>query len=305
MSTVERLGQGISRRNKVGRFSAVPKIIEVVLIVLLGLVAARLFWLLFAPLPVADNPPPVVRATASSSQSIAKSPFGKIAAAPIEEEAQPLETVQETTLNLKLHGVMADDERSSAIIETDNNKQSVFFLDEEIADGVTLEAVYANQVTINRNGIIESLKLPKDFEDRPPVSPVQVSATQTPVNETVLPEKVSNLDGPSSDRVRNAQRPAPPKRLVDAVRFEPSRSSSGDPAMAIYSRGDKAFFEAQGLRDGDIVLLVDNKPVTNVVEVLSRLRNKRSVNVVVERNAVPVELTIAISPGREAADVSN
>ena len=297
MSALGRFGQSLSRRGKSGAFSAAPRFIELILIGLLGLLAARLFWLLLAPLPVADTAAPVVRPVAANSPTAAKSPFGKIAAAePAEPAEQPLENVQETSLNLKLHGVYSDSENSSAIIETPENKQKVFNLGDEIWNGVTLEAVYPNQVTINSNGVIESLKLPKELQDRPP--PIVAPANRPPAPQ------IREVDGPSSASLRGASRNKP-RGISEIVRFEPSRNSEGETAIAIYSVGDKAFFASQGLRDGDVVVAVDNKRVTNVVEALTGLANKPSVKVNVERNGVPVELVIALNPERGSADASN
>lgn len=286
----------MSRRSKSDVFSAAPKIIELLLIGLLGLIAARLFWLLLAPLPIAETPPPVVRSVTTSNATVVKSPFGKIAAELVEPVEQPLSDVQETSLNLKLHGVVSDGERSAAIIEKPDNKQDVFYLEDEIWDGVTLEAVYANQVTINSNGVIESLKLPKDLEGRPP--PVVASPNRTP------PRQIREADGPSSASLRETSRNRP-FGISEFIRFEPSRNSAGEPALAIYSGGNKALFESQGLQDGDVLLEVDNKRVTDVAQVFAGLANKPSVKVVVERNEVPVDLVIALNPGRGSADASN
>ena len=296
-SVLGRFGQGMSRRGKSGAFGAAPRFLELILIGLLGLVAARLFWLLLAPLPVADTPPPVVRSVTANNETVVKSPFGKIVAAePAEPVDQPLDTVQETSLNLKLHGVYSDGENSSAIIETPENKQDVFGLGDEIWNGVTLEAVYPNQVTINSNGVIESLKLPKELQDRP--TPVVAPPIRSPEPQ------IREADEPSS-RARRGPARNQPMGISEVVRFEPSRNSEGEPAIAIYSVGDKSLFESQGLRDGDVVVAVDNKRVTSVVDALSGLANKPSVKVDVERNGVPVELVIALSPERGPADASN
>ncbi|MEL7487233.1 MAG: hypothetical protein AAGJ87_08465, partial [Pseudomonadota bacterium] len=57
------------------------RIVEVLLLILLGVASARFFWLMFAPLPIADAPPPVVRPVAQApgaSADVVRSPFGRV-----------------------------------------------------------------------------------------------------------------------------------------------------------------------------------------------------------------------------------
>jgi general secretion pathway protein C len=72
----------------------------------------------------------------------------------------------ETRLDLILHGVRrsADPDRSTAVIQAPRQGQRSLGVGAEIVDGVTLEAVYADRVIINRRGARESLFLREEAE---------------------------------------------------------------------------------------------------------------------------------------------
>lgn len=251
------------------------RLVELVLFVLLCILVARLFWLLFAPISVASGPAPVSPTTKAQETAAVVSPFRQIVAlqqAPPVEEIIP-EDVQETSLDLSLNGVWLDGENSTAIIATPDGKQGIFKIGDEIWDGVTLEEAYPNQVRINRRGIIESIKLPNKtdystLEDTPPTT----ERLPTPV-----------------DPVSEA-----PTILTDIVRFEPTIDFEGQPAFGVYAiNGHQTRFEALGLRNGDIIRTVENRRIANIPEILSRINGKETVRVVVERGETPIELEIA------------
>ncbi len=70
-------------------------------------------------------------------------------------------TLPVTALPISLHGVRADSAtgRGSAIIASGDGVQKVFAVGETIADGVTLAAIAADHVVIDRSGIREALWL--------------------------------------------------------------------------------------------------------------------------------------------------
>ena len=293
---------GLSNRRKSGIFGVLPKIVEPILIVLLGLAAARLFWLLLAPLPVADIPPPVVKKSAPAQTLVAKSPFGKMATAAVPEaNDQGPEDVQETSLNLKLHGVNNfGNDQSTAIIETPERKQKVFGIGDTITNGVTLRAVYANQVTITSNGVVESLKLPKkEFNS---AAPARRALPRTASSRNPPPE-ASQI---ARRQLRNSRR-APGANITDFVRFKLAKARSGENAVALYAAGDPSLMQEQGLQDGDVLIEIDNRPVRAPVDIIRYVGNKTSVKIVVEREnePEPLSLTIALNTERGSLDASN
>lgn len=271
----------MTRKRKAGDFGPLPKIIEYLLLAIVALASARLFWLIFAPLSISDTPAPVVRPTTVEAQTAdIRSPFTPMAAAvePVIVE-QTRQNVQETTLDLKLHGALSEGESGSAIISTPQGKQKAFQIGDEITDGVTLKEVYPNYVIINSSGVDESLKLPKEIEidAAPPVrAPQPVAAS-------------SGAAGAPSSKASS---------LLDIARFEPMLDSDGEQAVAIVATGDTAPLEALGLRDRDIVRAIDNRRINDLGDALPRLAGKKSVRIVVERNGTPVEVVVELNSGK-------
>lgn len=127
---------------------------ELVLIALLALQCARLFWTVVAPAgPVGPWTAPVAAPVAAPQPAAGLDfdPFFRNAAA-----AGPAVV---TSLDLTLHGIREDRAtgRGSAIIGTPEGQQSSFEVGEEIMPGVVLTAVAADSVTISHEGRTEQI----------------------------------------------------------------------------------------------------------------------------------------------------
>lgn len=74
-----------------------------------------------------------------------------------------VEQAPETRLNYKLRGTYfsSDPRLSSAIVEVQPNKSKYYLLDDELAENITLAAIQADHILINRYGKIERLNLLK------------------------------------------------------------------------------------------------------------------------------------------------
>ena len=148
----------------------------VVLLVLLAALAqqvALVFWQVY-PMPEtvqAVTSGPIVRPqnpiqTGANPQQqasqIGKSfLFGKIEVEQVVEVQ--VEEAPETRLNYKLRGTYASPVTalSMAIIEVKPNDSQVYLIDSELADNITLAAVEADHVLLNRYGKLERLNLQK------------------------------------------------------------------------------------------------------------------------------------------------
>ena len=128
---------------------------ELVLLALIAVQAARLFWILMTPLgPVGDY-----RGSGSSAVPVSPNilaefdPFFRLA-----ESGAP---VVVTSLSLKLHGVREDRAtgRGSAIIALPGGTQQSFAVGDEIVPGARLVAVAFDNVTIERGGVREQIFL--------------------------------------------------------------------------------------------------------------------------------------------------
>lgn len=148
----------------------VPGLVELGALILIGLVIARLFWLVLAPGGLVSDvtPPPALNAvqvsqatvrSADRSVLIRSNAFAAIETVPAEAA---VEDVPETSLNLVLKGLRAasgEGAMSSATIVTPDNEVGVYGVGAEIIDGVVLTRILSDRVILDKNGTFESLFL--------------------------------------------------------------------------------------------------------------------------------------------------
>lgn len=240
-----------------------PWIVEALLAILLGALLARAAWSIFAPL---DAPQGDALAALSSNQPqrnanlVVKSPFPKaeLAAAPVEEAPE----VAETALDLRLTGVWTG-ENPSATIRKPDGTQDRFAVGDTILSGVSLVAVYADQVIIEQNGARESLR----FESKARVA--QPRSATPAVSTTPAQENLTLAD------------------IQSIFSLRPASDASGEPAVAIFAGSDKAAFEKTGLRNGDILKAINGAPPPMEPAEMARLMNEvaqsGTAEIVVER----------------------
>ncbi len=273
-----------------------PIWVEIVLLAAVCLIAARLVWLLFAPLPAPHAPPKLASVPVTSQVLVSGNPFKAVVAsnadgsdgvggaASSNEDGAP--DVRETSLDLKLHGVWLSGDTSSATIQTPDKKQGVFRIGDTIWDSVTLDSVYANQVIINTNGFLEALKLPNkaDF-----------------AGDTGLSIQPKARGGRSSQAVPSSDGDTPPKIVLgDIVRFRPARDSQGSAALALFPGANRAAFAEQGLVEGDLLISVDGVAVSGGASAIAALRQRfesgqSAFEIKVERGDALVDLTISVA----------
>ena len=262
-----------------------PRVIELLLAVLLAALAARFFWLVFSPLPLPSGAP-IERSGAQQAAApvIVKNPFG--AAANVEiAEVDEAPDVAETTLNLKLTGVWAEGVEGSAIIALPDGKQRRFNVGDEIINGVELDAVYADQVTIRRNGVREALK----FEGKEATAAANQAARRSSRSQPNL-RNVSGTPPAAPSAGMNG--------IASVLRVAPSIDENGERSIELYASRNRVAFESFGLKDGDrLVAINGSAPPTNpaaLSSVIATLQRRSSVTVTVERNGERIPISISM-----------
>ena len=263
-----------ARRIKLDR--AVP-IVEFSLAAAIGLFFVFFVFALFAPLPMPNQlpvaAPPANEQVASLRTQIALNPFRTAEiAAPAQEVQQILsEDLEETSLDLRLHGTWIDEGGGSAIIRDPDGKQATFRVGDEIWSGVTLDGIYAQQVTISRNGVRETLSLVN--RDRQAVVRARAQAVSS------QPQNLNIADFSSIVQVT-------PKVTPDGL------------VLTLVPGENGTAFEYVGLRPGDRLVSVNDKRITGdlveVAEMFKGLKPGQSVEIVVLRDGLPVPLDIEI-----------
>lgn len=291
---IDAIGSSASTANAVGRrlsafFSGrssaraidprLIRVAEFALAISLGLLLASCFWTILGPIAQPSATPKAVAAPAAQPAAGAIDPFRM----PALDTAPAIEPgglglgpdLAETTLNLVLHGTWTTPEGGAAFIRTPDDKQGRYAPGDTIASGVTLENVYRDQVVINRGGVRESLRL---------INRDQAPAPR-PARNVLQADKVQNSLGAGT-------------RIGEFVTAAPQVGADGNVRLVLQPAGDVRRFEAMGLRAGDAIVSVNNRPfgtdIAANLETLSDLEGRRTISLSVERDGVVMPVTIAL-----------
>jgi general secretion pathway protein C len=273
-----------------------PRWVSLVLVAAIVWQLARIIWLLMPGSSAGDaiiTPPSQLQTPAAGAagqvdvQSIATGHiFGQADSEPvIETPRESYEDLAETRLSLTLKGTMANtvQESSIAIIADNRNDENVYFIRDTVAAGVTLHAVYADRVVLNRSGTLEVLKLPKEF----PKSTSQNRRNTSNVSRTAAnPRSIQNVVTGNVTK------------LADVIRPTPYYVSGQMQGYRVYPGRDRKQFAALGLRPGDLIKDIDGAALTNpqqATRIFQNLGNAEQVSVTVERNGQPQVLILRTS----------
>ena len=248
---------------------------ELLLLVLIAAQAARLIWIMAAPLgPVGDWRSAAGQAPRADGAVLAAfDPFFRLSAGG---------PVVVTSLNLKLTGVREDRStgRGSAIIQLPDGRQLSFMVGEEVMPGVTLTAVGFDNVTISRAGAQEQIFL--DQSTPAPVAGAVADGT-TPIPPGAPPQVVT------------PQGPVPPT-VAGMINFAPRMVGRTVNGVIITPGGDGGrAFSAAGFQAGDVIVAVNGQRVTSLEQARAALAAGGVVSVMVERGGRGVSLQVRLN----------
>ena len=276
---------------------SLPRWVALLLVIGIAWQLAKVIWMLMPGSDAGDQviaPPVQISRSAATSSSV---DVQQIANAHLFGEADPeevvappqenLENLAETRLNLSLKGTIASDtpESSIAIIADASNEEKIYLVRDTVAPGATLHAIYADRVVLNRGGVLEVLKLPREFPQGS--SPVRRNTTTVARAATA-----SNAQSIQNVVTQNAT------RLADVIRPTPYYVSGQMQGYRVYPGRDRKQFAALGLRPGDLIKDIDGAALTNpqqATQIFQGLGDKEQVSVTVERNGQPEVLVLQTS----------
>jgi type II secretion system protein C len=193
-------------------------------------------------------------------------------------EQKPVAVVEEapqTQLNYKLRGVyFSPDERlSSAIVETRPNDSKHYLLNDELADNITLAAIAADHILINRYGKLERLNL-----EKPDVAAIS-SGNQRPdsgsANQTAL--------------LRSYKKRYSSNPMALATRFQaiPVQQDGNNIGFKLKALRGESLLKKLSFEPDDIFTAVNGVSLKNPFEALDALKSLTtadSVSVTIIRN---------------------
>lgn len=267
--------------------------IEVVLVIVLGVMLARLVADLVTPVRVQSDVTggSVVPVTTGLAENFQISPaltglFGSGTDTAVVETEQP---IQPTSLNLVLKGILADQGTNNrvALISSGAQKERVYRVGDKI-EGADIIRIESRRVIIRRNGMTEAL----DLQVNRPGAQGAVSRTPGTArilslgeNDRVIPvttfkQQLSNLP-----------------TLLQQAQAIPQMNNGEQVGFRIVSINPGSIFEQIGIRQDDVINAVNDMPVRNVGDAMNVYRTLATTNsfrVGVVRNGRDVVLNLSV-----------
>ncbi len=271
-----------------------PFWVSLLFVVLIAYYLARIAWMLY---PASDDltwtPPQMIGAAQQSNTGgVQSADYGSIVNAHLfgmaTESAEPAAVVEtenapDTRLNLKLRAAVAatSEDVAHAIIADGSGNEKVYFVKSSIPGGATLHRVHADRVILNRGGVLETLRLPREFES----SATSASARRTPRAASPQASNVQQLLTNNAASLTEIIRPQP---------FMPNGQLKG---YRVFPGRNRQQFIALGLRPGDLVTAVNGVALNNPaqgMEIFRSLGDSSQVSVTVERAGKEQQLNLDI-----------
>lgn len=265
-----------------------PLVVSLMAVVLIGSSLGQVFWLVY---PTDPRPPwqAPQRSAGGAEQARGQTDFSTIAAAhlfgtvslepPLLTEDAAL-NAPDTSLSLQLRGaIAAEDPRfAHAIIGDGNGNEQVYFVNDTVPGGATVQQILIDRVILARGGQLEVLRLPRDG--------VANLAPQGIVSGTAKNGAAANVQQLVAENAAG---------FLEIVRPQPFMPNGQLKGYRIYPGPNRQQFASLGLRAGDLVTEINGIPMNNPaqgMEVFRSLGNTSSVTLTVERDGQPQQLSL-------------
>ncbi|MCU4674395.1 type II secretion system protein GspC [Catenovulum sp. 2E275] len=281
------------------------KISSAIILLLLAYIAwllAQITWQLF-PKPdlniLQSNATNTVNSSvvaADTSKITGLNLFGDFNAEPVVVETQP-EDAPETTLNLKLTGVVPSSDKllAAAIIEK-SGSQDVYGIDEKI-DGTraVIKEIYADRIILEQTGRRETLMLEgQDYSAIAVSEPIAPAAKVEP--ETTENAELTEEGKEVIEQIRE-EALSDPGKLVDYLKASPVKRDGELVGYRLFPGKDPKLFAAVGLEAGDIATEINGYDLTNLsqaMQAMNQLKEAQEASLIVERNGSVKQIYISL-----------
>ena len=200
--------------------------------------------------------------------------FGQTPAIPIETNST---TIQPSSLNLVLTGIIGVKDAGLAIISVNSQPEEPFVVGQTITGNAVLQAVYPDRVTISRNGVLENLPLDLTAAGAPPPPSIPIS-----------PQPMARLTAPDMNPIRNfVNRDA----LLDKIRTTDlikKTAFAPVPGGLLVLQGQKGnILESFGVQEADVIKSVNGQNLTTFDDIMRAYQSLLS-----SQGSTPIQIDI-------------
>ncbi|MGB5727147.1 MAG: type II secretion system protein GspC [Thiogranum sp.] len=281
------------RPERIGQLS---KLVNVLLIIWLAWLSAKLTWLLVpeagqteqavsvAPAPVKRQQPRI------DERQIAGWHLFGVAGEKKTVEKRAVEA-PETSLKLTLRGVFAHEESTGgrAIVGDPKGKEEHYAVGDPLPGGAKLSEIYPDRIILERNGRFETLRLPKELTH--PQSGNAGSRVATRAGSAGSPGKAAAFQKYRTEIKRN------PSSFMNYVQAAPHREDGKFVGFKLQPGRQPGAFNQLGLQSGDIVTAINGVQIdspSSGMKAMRALGEGDSVNVTLLRDGQETSLSLSL-----------
>jgi general secretion pathway protein C len=210
---------------------------------------------------------------------------------PIEAVPRNAANAPQSSLPLVLVGIIAADDPQDglAILGESATTAKVYAVGDNVPGGAKLHQVFGDKVIIDRNGILESLMLPRTPQPGA-APPPSTAALQT--------------QAPIMDRMRKLITDDP-GLMADIMRPQPVFAQGKQKGYRVYPGRNRQAFTRLGLRPGDLVMAINGTPLDDPArgqEIFRTLSSSSEAHITVMRSGQQQDLTLNIAQVAQEAE---
>jgi len=275
-----------------------PRWVSIALVALILITLARVLMGFFAGSPNEVIVPPPSASTANIKPQPRANHDRKIAQLHLMGKPAPASSSKqvanapETTLNLKLLGVLAGDkEYGYAIISSGGNKIKHYGLGDDVPGGATLHAVYSDRVILERDIRMETLRLPranaKGFNQKK-ISKTTKTSVSSPTKPAAAETSFETVGQFRQEIMKN------PVRLTEFINAAPHNDEEGKfMGYKLTPSKNTDMFYQLGLQPGDVVTSINDVTLdapNKGPEAMQKMATASEVTLVVMREGTEITL---------------
>ncbi len=301
LAVLSPLKQGVAHWPAVA--ARLPILVSALLVVGLAGSLAHLTWRFLPPpstepAPVAPVEAPLARPVNQTdwvARLVSAHLFGEAPTEVAPPASQAPIEAPETALKLTLRGVYLADDRSQsyAIIADAGGQDRTYRPGDALPGGASLEEVYVDRVILERNGRLETLRLPTEAGTSHSAGGARSSVRRTSRSGVLTPPpEAGQILAQYRERLLND-----PQSVMDVVRAEPYRRGGRIIGYRVFPGRDRGLLSQVGLQSGDVITEVNGLGLDNPLnglEIMRDLQNASQVRVKVLRNGVEQELSVSL-----------
>lgn len=287
-------------------------IVLVTVVIYVAFLAAQLTWMLWpkptqqAAFITVNNSDSGSAFNYSSKELISQNIFGNATQQAEQKTQEIISDAPETTLNIKLTGVVAiagDEKAGHAIIESQNMQETYSVGELVKGTRAQIETIFADRVIIKVSGRFETLMLDGiDYSKtvKQPTKKQGKSFNQLrSANESPAPaiNATKNADLKQELKAKRRELLEEPGKLFDYIRISPKRVDGQIVGYNLSPGKDPKLFSQMGLKSGDLATSINGYQLTDMKQAMAaigELRNASSATIVIERQGQILDVLFSL-----------